>query len=221
MYSFAQRSDTRVVDEPLYGHYLRVSGARHPGRDEVMASQDCDGDAVIRDIILGPCDRPILFIKQMAHHLVGLDNLFMTKTINAFLIRDPAEMLASLANQVPDPRLANTGLDVQADLHRRMIARRMSPLVLDSREILLNPEGVLRQACDALGIEYDEGMLSWEPGQRPEDGVWAAHWYHNVHRSTGFAPYRKKSDPFPAHLETVLAACKTQYDYLYSFALKA
>ena len=38
MYSFAQRSDTRVVDEPLYGHFLRVSGTHHPGRDEVLAS---------------------------------------------------------------------------------------------------------------------------------------------------------------------------------------
>ncbi|RMF66572.1 MAG: sulfotransferase family protein, partial [Calditrichaeota bacterium] len=35
MYSFAQREDTRVVDEPLYGYYLKLSGADHPGREEV------------------------------------------------------------------------------------------------------------------------------------------------------------------------------------------
>src|ERR687883_192922 len=31
MYSFRQRPDTLVVDEPLYGHYLRVTSADHPG----------------------------------------------------------------------------------------------------------------------------------------------------------------------------------------------
>ena len=69
MYSFAQRSDTRVVDEPLYGHYLSVSSANHPGADEVIADMECDANIVIRDVILGPCDKPVLFMKQMAHHL--------------------------------------------------------------------------------------------------------------------------------------------------------
>ena len=49
MYSFAQRSDTLVVDEPLYGHFLRVTGTIHPGRDEVLATVNCDGDAVMRE----------------------------------------------------------------------------------------------------------------------------------------------------------------------------
>ena len=33
MYAFAQRPDTAVVDEPLYAHYLRVSGADHPRQE--------------------------------------------------------------------------------------------------------------------------------------------------------------------------------------------
>ena len=46
MYSFAQRPDTTVVDEPLYAHYLSKtdSEAGHPGTDEVLASQENDGD---------------------------------------------------------------------------------------------------------------------------------------------------------------------------------
>ena len=76
MYAFAQRSDTRVIDEPLYGHYLRVSAAAHPGANEVMAAMECNGETVIRDIILGPCDRPVLFMKQMAHHLVEISHDF-------------------------------------------------------------------------------------------------------------------------------------------------
>jgi acyl carrier protein len=73
MYAFSMRGDTRVVDEPLYAHYLRLSGAEHPGRREVLASMENDGEEVVRGLILGPCDRPVLFMKQMAHHLLGLD----------------------------------------------------------------------------------------------------------------------------------------------------
>ena len=42
MYSFAQRSDTKVFDEPLYAYYLANSKAKeyHPGADEVMQSQN-------------------------------------------------------------------------------------------------------------------------------------------------------------------------------------
>ena len=58
MYSFAQRSDTRVVDEPLYAHYLRVSGVEHPGRHEVLEAMEADGEKVVREVVLGPCDRP-------------------------------------------------------------------------------------------------------------------------------------------------------------------
>jgi len=29
-------------------------------------------------------------------------------------------------------------------------------------------------------------MLSWAPGPRPEDGVWAKYWYKSVINSTGF-----------------------------------
>ncbi len=29
-------------------------------------------------------------------------------------------------------------------------------------------------------------MLSWAPGRRDTDGVWAAHWYNAVEKSTSF-----------------------------------
>ena len=54
MYSFAQRADARVVDEPLYAHYLRVTGSAHPDREAILASQDGDGDRVVREQVLEP-----------------------------------------------------------------------------------------------------------------------------------------------------------------------
>lgn len=118
MYSFAQRSGTIVVDEPLYGHYLKVSGAEHPGRDDVMADIDGDGDAVMRDLMANdpPPGRDLTFIKQMAHHLVEMDRAFLAKTENVFLIRDPRQKLPSLTIQLPDASLADTGLATQWQL---------------------------------------------------------------------------------------------------------
>ena len=221
MYSFAQRADTRVVDEPLYGHYLRVSGARHPARHEVLAAMETDGEKVVREVILGPCASPVLFIKQMAHHLVDLDLTFLEQTANVLLIREPADMLRSLSHQLPHPRLRDTGMGVQRQLLDGLVRSGQDPPVLEARQLLLDPGGVLAQLCERLDIAFDPSMLRWPAGPRPEDGVWAPHWYDRVHRSTGFAPYVEKTGPFPEHLQQVLAECQPLYDVLFRGALRA
>ncbi|MDX1509320.1 MAG: hypothetical protein R3358_13625, partial [Woeseiaceae bacterium] len=184
MYSFAQHPDVEVVDEPLYGHYLRVSGAPHPGRDEVIAAMDCDGDKVMRELLARQQANPAtrLFLKHMAHHLVDIDTAFLRDTCNVFLVRDPREMLPSLTVQLPQAQLADTGLQQQWQLFESLAAAGQSPAVLDSRELLLDPAGVLRQLCGHVGLPFCDSMLRWEAGPRREDGVWAPHWYHAVHR---------------------------------------
>src|SRR3712207_7816503 len=42
-----------------------------------------------------PCERPVHFFKNMAHHLTGLDRGFLGGLSNVLLTRDPAEMLPS------------------------------------------------------------------------------------------------------------------------------
>jgi hypothetical protein len=214
MYSFAQHDGVRVIDEPLYGHYLRVTGADHPGRDEVMAAMNCDGDAVMRELLAD--SRKRLFLKQMAHHLVDLDLGFLRETANIFLVRDPREMLPSLTIQLPHARLADTGLKRQWELFESM---GKSCAIVDSRELLLDPPSVLRKLCEQLGLEFQERMLHWEAGGRPEDGIWAPHWYHAVHRSTGFAPYKAK-DEFPERLRGLLDECLPWYEKLYAYAIR-
>ncbi len=221
MYSFARRDDTRVVDEPLYAHYLRTSGARHPGRDEILAAQDNDGERVVRDVVLGPSERPILFLKQMAHHVMDLDRRFLQKTRNVLLIREPSEALLSFDKVVAHPSLEDTGLADQVTLLEELRAAGQEPPILDSRELLLDPSGVLAELCTRLAVPFDARMLSWCAGPRPEDGVWAPHWYDNVHRSTGFAPYRPRTETLPPHLEDALAECRPYYETLYRDALRA
>jgi hypothetical protein len=221
MYSFAQRRDVQVVDEPLYGHYLRVSGADHPGRDEVLAAMNCDGNDVLQDLIARQAAiTPRLLLKNMAHHFLGIDDDFLGQLSNVFLVRDPREMLPSLVVQVPHAQLADTGLRKQWEMFDQLAAAGTPPVVIDSRELLRDPRGILTDLCTALGLDFDEAMLSWPAGPRPEDGVWAPHWYHAVHRSTGFAPYVPKTD-FPAALEGLLKQCLPWYEKLFAHALRA
>ena len=222
MYSFAQHNDIKVVDEPLYGHYLRISGAPHPGRDEVLQTVNSDGAAIMRDLLAEQAQMgdTRLFMKHMAHHLVDLDLDFLQQTRNILLIRNPREMLPSLTIQLPDARLEDTGLQHQWDLYKSLAEAGRTPTILDSRELLLNPENVLRELCRRIELPFTTRMLRWEAGPRPEDGVWARHWYHTVHQSTGFAPYRAKSG-FPKHLNNLLDECKPWYDLLFAEAIHA
>ncbi len=225
MYAFAQRSDTQVIDEPLYAHYLYTkygadaTNSTHPGTPKVLASMSTDARVVIRDVILGPCDKSVLFMKQMAHHLIDIDLSFLQQTCNLFLIRDPREMLPSLAKIIGTPTLADTGLKTQHDLFLSLRAAGQSPPILDAQLLLEDPCGVLRQLCERLDLAFEVAMLSWETGGIPADGVWAPYWYTNVHRSTGFAPYRPKSEPFPSALTEVLSECSQYYKVLRADAI--
>lgn len=221
MYSFRQRPDARVVDEPLYGHYLRTTGADHPGAEEVTEATDNDGERVVREVILGPQETSMVFFKNMAHHLAGLDRAFLQEITNVLLTRDPREMLPSLAIQLPSPTLRDTGLGEQIEILRAALGSGNPPVVLDARELLLDPAGVLKETCARLDIPFYGEMLRWPAGPKPEDGIWAKHWYRGVHGSTGFDEYRPKPRPFPEALEPLLRECLPLYAELRRHAITA
>ncbi|MDX1572078.1 MAG: hypothetical protein R3200_16460 [Xanthomonadales bacterium] len=220
LYAFGERADFEAVDEPLYAHYLRVSGAEHPGHDVVLSAMDRDGPRVIEEVMLAPLEKPYRFIKSMAHHLVELDWAFLDRMTNVLLTRDPREVLPTLSVQIPEPRLRDAGYAVQVDLLRREQARGVDPLVLDARLLLEDPAGVLASLCERLGIPFLPEMLNWEAGPKPYDGVWAPYWYHNVHKSTGFMPYRPKTEPLDPDLQPLLERCRPLYEELLAHAIR-
>jgi len=222
MYSFAQNDSIRVVDEPLYGHYLKLSQSEHPGRDDIIAAMNCDGDQVMRDLFAQQADMPKtrLFIKHMAHHLIELDLAFLQRTQNIILIRNPRDMLPSLTVQLPDAQLGDTGFKRQWELFSMLSDAGRNASVLDARELLTNPQQVLQQLCSQIDVPFSTSMLSWEAKARPEDGIWAPHWYHAVHQSTGFAAYQAKTE-FPDHLQALLDDCEPWYEKLFAHAIRA
>lgn len=220
MYSFAERADTAVVDEPLYGRYLAETRAPQPHRDELLEVLETEGEKIVGDTILSPPPgKTVYFVKNMAHHLVESDMDWLTdaRVRNVFLIRDPIQMLPSLINQIEEPNLRDAAYKAQADWFRKL----PDSLVLDAKPLLQNPEAVLNELCNQLGISFDPAMLSWEPGPRAEDGAWAPYWYHNLHRSTGFSPYQEKSEPFPEHLKPLAQQCLPHYLTLLDHAIGA
>jgi hypothetical protein len=221
MYSFAQRPDTIVFDEPLYAHYLRITNSDHPGKEEVLASQENDGNKVVQEIILGDCEKPVVFFKQMTHHLVNLNEDFLSEVENILFIRDPKQIIASYAEVRPDVTMQDIGIEKQWILYNQLIERKIQPIVLDSNEILKAPKTVLSDLCTTLGIPFYEEMLHWKAGPRPEDGVWAKYWYNNVHRSTDFEKQNTSDRPLPSYLEPLYKQSKKYYDQLYRYSLKA
>jgi hypothetical protein len=221
MYAFAQRADTTVVDEPLYAHYLSTSPARqyHPGADEVIAWQENDWRRVVESVFFGPYDTPIVFFKNMTHHLVNLEWDFLLPLTNVLLTRDPRDMLLSYVQNVQQPTLQDTGYADHLRLLNYLNQRGKTPPILEARRVLQHPSRMLAKLCYTLGIPYDPAMLTWEAGPRPEDGVWAKYWYASVHRSTGFHPYAPKQSSFPEHLEPLLAECRPYYQRLAERAL--
>ncbi len=220
MYSFAQRSDTQVVDEPLYGHYLRVTGADHPGRYEIISSMESDGEKVISDIILGEFEGDILFMKQMTHHLVEIDRSFLPEVQNVLLIRDPKRIISSYHQVISSVSMNDIGVRMQYELFEELNAIGTGVTVIDSGEILRDPGRALHMLCESVGIEFQEEMLSWQAGPRPEDGIWAKHWYANVHQTTGFAGGEINSREVPDQLQDLYEQCLVYYRELFSHSLK-
>lgn len=222
MRAWGNRSDTVVCDEPLYAHYLQHTGRDHPGAAEVIAHHQPDWRKVVAALVGEvPGGKPVFFQKHMAHHLlphIGRD--WLGSVSNAFLIRDPREMLVSLAKVIPDPTLADTGLPQQVEIFEWVRQTTGTvPAVVDARDVLEDPGTLLAQLCERLGVAFSEAMLSWPAGPRPTDGIWAKHWYANVERTTSFQPYAPPVDPLPPQLEGLLAECAPYYTTLHALRL--
>lgn len=224
MRAWESRDDTFVIDEPLYAFYLNETGLDHPGREEVIRSQSTDWRTVVHELSAEiPNGKSIYYQKHMAHHLlpsVELDWLLDRAFRHAFLIRNPEAMLVSLAKVISQPRPEDTGLPQQEALFRHLEnVTRIAPPVIDSRDVLENPHGMLTALCETLDVPFVESMLSWKLGPRSTDGVWEKYWYDNVKKSTGFSPPRDQQVQIPSRLESVLDICREHYDFLSEYRL--
>jgi hypothetical protein len=215
MRSFENRPDCQVVDEPFYAAYLARTGLSHPMREEVLASQPQNWAEVVAG--LDALDGPLVYEKHMTHHMLpgfGLD--WTAGRANAFLIRDPAEVLASYTVKRAEVTLDDIGVVRQRELFEREADRLgRAPPVVQGADVLADPRGTLQALCATLGIGFDAAMLGWPAGRRGSDGVWAPAWYDAVERSTGFEPPREREAPtLPDELRRIAEAARPHYEAL-------
>jgi Sulfotransferase domain len=224
MRAWENRGDCAVVDEPLYAHYLVHTGLDHPGREQVIAAGETDWRKVAA-WLSGPVPggKPIWYQKHMAHHLlphIGRD--WLTRLTHVFLIRDPREVLLSYLKSRPKVTAEDLGLMQQLEIFEHVQrVRGRTPPVIEAGEFLRSPEAQLRALCDALGVAFTPRMLSWPPGPRDSDGVWAPYWYQAVQRSSGFERYRPRDRSVPSASRHIVAAVLPAYETLWTQRLRA
>jgi hypothetical protein len=184
MYSFGNREDFATWDEPFYAPYLAETRLDHPMAEEIIATHEADPEQVARQCLdTIPDDKPHFYMKHMPHHMrAGFPTYWAQGCVNIHLLRHPARVIASYGVKRGGATLADIGYEQQLSLFNDI-----GGIVLDSAEVRANPERTLRKLCEAIDLEFDEKMLEWPSGQRKSDGVWAAHWYNAVHKSTRFA----------------------------------
>ena len=222
MRAWSNRADTDVIDEPFYACYLEKTGKTHPEAAEIIAQGETDWRKVVNQLTGPvPSGKQIFFQKQMTHHLLPeIDREWIVRFTNCFLIRDPREVILSYIKKNPDPDLEDLGFVQQCEIFNFVRERTNSlPQVVDARDVLENPEQTLRLLCHAVGVKFDRAMLSWPPGLRNTDGIWAKHWYDDVARSTSFQPYKPKEGDVPESLTKIYERFRECYDQLYKHRL--
>ena len=214
MYSFSQRPDTKVIDEPFYAHYLSTTGISHPGRKETLETLSSDINKVLDNIFkTSGCE--ILFLKNMAHHHQEMELSFLENMTNLFLVRNPGQLIASFAQVIKNPQMKDIGLKKSWELYQIICElNNASPNVLDSAQILKDPPKLLEKLCEKLDIKFYDSMLSWSEGGIKEDGAWSDFWYKNVHKSTGFKKQQTSNRELPPHCEALYFDALKYYNKL-------
>lgn len=218
MYSFAQRADMSVIDEPFYGYYLSNHEVSHPGQEEILTTMPTSLEGVFNSLD-NAHRKEHLFIKGMAHHLDMVATDHLRGMTHIIFIREPKQMIASFAKVMPDPTMKDIGLADQLRLLKSLEEFGEPTVVLDSGQLLADPAQMLSRLCERIGLRMDAAMLRWKSGGIAEDGVWAPHWYGNVHQTTGFAVQSTSSRPFPEHCRDLLDQAMPIYRQLMMKAL--
>jgi Sulfotransferase domain len=223
MRAWGNRDDTVVIDEPFYAYYLQATRIQHPGADEVVATGETDWRKIVVHLT-GPIanGKRIFFQKHMTHHLLPeIDREWIGAVTNCFLIRDPREVISSYIKKREDLALEDLGFVQQAEIFDFVQTRTDAvPPVVDAKDVLQNPERTLRLLCEAVGVEFSESMLSWPPGLRDTDGIWAKYWYGEVAKTTSFQPYRTTDSKVPERLRKIYERCCESYELLYEHRLR-
>ena len=223
MRSFENRSDCYVSDEPFYAYYLKRTGEKHPLKNKIINQYSTDYEKIISSITgIIPNNKSIWYQKHMAHHHFLDQNIdWIEKMVNCILIRHPSEVIKSYSKKNKINSILQLGypqLKYIFDTIKYKID--INPVIIDSTDLLYNPENILKKVCKKIGIPFLESMLSWPRGKRETDGIWGKYWYKNVESSTNFKKIITNKIKTPICYKNILNESMKYYNYLYDYRLK-
>ncbi len=130
----------------------------------------------------------IIFCKHMAKHsfLYDFDREIIIEGVDLIhrhllLIRDPVDVLSSWGSSSDvhgnNPTSDEVGIVPLLTIYSKLESRGKSgdyhPAILESDDLVSDPEGTLTAICASIGIPYKESMLTWKSGPHACDGPWA------------------------------------------------
>ena len=216
MRSWSSRKDVFVTDEPFYAYYLRETRLKHPMHKEIINKYSSNYNEIVNYLIKEiPKNKKIWYQKHMAHHILDLNNIeWINNCQNCILIRHPKEVISSFTRKNTLNSTEELGYPQQYEIVKFLKKINKSFIVIDSRELLKNPEKVLSDWCKKINIKFDKSMLKWEEGNHINDGIWWKSWYDNVIKTTGFHNYEKKDITIENRYDSIYNESMKYYSYL-------
>ena len=142
---------------------------------------------------------PVFFKDTTDFHYPGLlaDSAFLRDATHTFIIRHPAEAIASHLALNPELTRDEVGFARLAEIFDAVRATTgTTPAVIDSDDLLAHPHETVEAYCSLVGIPFLPDALNWQAGMRVE---WerTSRWHASTSQTTGFAASAPTADAKP------------------------
>ena len=222
-----QRGDLECLHEPFGEAWYQ---GEHPLWQRYKPGEKTTPGLTLESVwedIKARAEKGPVFLKDFPHYINHMwDEEFLSNFTHAFLIRDPAKTITSIFKQWPDFDEGEVGFPEQRALFDLLKALNGSaPPVLDSDDLLENPEIMTKAFCESVDIPFIKDALTWEAGGDPSEHSWwdGGSFHHNLAKSTGLKPQERRYveiEDAPDRVKQVHRRMKPHYDRLYDFRLK-
>ncbi|MEM9844999.1 MAG: sulfotransferase family protein [Pseudomonadota bacterium] len=217
-----QRGDLDCLHEPFgEAWYQGEAPLWHRFKPGEITTPGLTLDSVWDDIRARAAKGPV-FIKDFPHYISHMwDAEFLSHFTHAFLIRDPAKTITSMADKWPDFHEGEVGFPEQRALFDLLWALNGTPApVIDSDDLLERPAEMTRAFCEAVDIPFIEDALTWEPGGDPSAHSWwdGGSFHANLAASTGLTPQKRRYvalEDLPPRVAQINRRMRPHYERLY------
>jgi hypothetical protein len=185
----AERGDYTVLHEP-FSHLVNF-GESIVGPATVRSSHE-----LIPALRRLAADGPLFFkdTTDFNYPFLLADQSFLAEPAHTFLIRHPAEAIASHYAMHPGLQRDEIGFAWLAEIYdsvARVTGR--PPVVIDSDDLVTRPHETVQAYCAAAGIPFLPQALSWQP-RMLEDWQRTSKWHTTASETSGFVRTRGHGD---------------------------